>query len=48
MRLPVYPYFLRRYHDRIKGEGQIPPLIDIIQKLAQEDDRAANYDSSST
>ncbi len=39
--------FFHYVHDRIKGEGQIPPLIEIIEQLAQEDDLSASFDSSS-
>ena len=40
--------FFEYINDRIKGEGQIPPLIEIIQQLAQENDLGASFDSSST
>ena len=39
--------FFEYIHDRIKGDGQIPPLIEIIQKLAQESDLGDSFDSSS-
>ena len=40
--------FFDYVHDRIKGEGQIPPLIEIIQQLAQESDLAATVDNTAT
>ena len=39
--------FFHYVHDRIKGEGQIPPLIEIIEQFAQESDLSASFDSSS-
>ncbi len=39
--------FFDYINDRIKGEGQIPPLIEIIQQLAQENDLGASFDNSS-
>ena len=35
--------FFDYINDRIKGEGQIPPLIEIILKLTQENDLGASF-----
>lgn len=40
--------FFHYIHDRIKGEGKIPPLIDIIQELAQESNLATTVDNTAT
>ncbi len=37
--------FFDYINDRIKGEGQIPPLIEMIEQLAQESDLSASFDS---
>ena len=35
--------FFHYIHDRIKGQGQIPPLAEIIQQLAEEGDLGASW-----
>ncbi len=38
--------FFQYIHDRIKGEGQIPPLAEIIQQRAKENHLAASWAES--
>ena len=38
--------FFHYIHDRIKGEGQIPPLAQIIKQLAEEGDLGASWNQS--
>ena len=38
--------FFHYIHDRIKGEGQIPPLAEIIKQLAEEGDLGASWNKS--
>lgn len=37
--------FFHYIHDRIKGEGQIPPLAEIIQQRASESNLGASWDN---
>lgn len=38
--------FFEYIHDRIKGEGRIPPLAEIIKQLAEERDLGASWNQS--
>ena len=38
--------FFEYIHDRIKGEGRLPPLAEIIKQLAEEGDLGASWNQS--